>query len=116
MTPNKVELLGLEFHFGIGFLTELIENMGFDLVQIGEKIESGDVSVYRYLMYYSRLYSVKRKHEQPNFDLYDIDNLIDENGGVLGEFCQTFLKSFLESLQKDVPVEDNKKKAKNPIK
>jgi len=110
MVQNKVILLDKEFHFGIGFLTELIENMGIDLIQIGEKIESGDVSIYRYLMYYSRLYSVKRKHEQADFDIYDIDELIDENGGVLGEFTQTFLKSFLQSLQKDVPVQDNKKK------
>lgn len=107
---NKVILLNLEFHFGIGFLTELIENMQWDLVQIGEKIEAGDVSVYRYMMYYSRLYSVKRKHENIDFDIFDIDSLIDENGGVLGEFCQTFLKSFLQSLQKDVPVDENKKK------
>lgn len=107
---NKVILLDKEFHFGIGFLTELIENMQWDLIQIGEKIEAGDVSVYRYLMYYSRLYSVKRKHEQPDFDVYDIDELIDENGGVLGVFCQSFIKAFLESLQKDVPVDENKKK------
>lgn len=107
---NKVILLDKEFHFGIGFLTELIENMGWDLVQIGEKIESGDVSIYRYLMYYSRLYSVKRNRKEVDFDLYDIDELIDENGGVLGEFSQSFLKSFLESLSKDVPVDENKKK------
>lgn len=113
---NKVILLDIEFHFGIGFLTELIENMGWDLIQIGEKIESGDVSIYRYLMYYSRLYAVKRKHEAVTFDLYDIDNLIDENGGALGETCQSFLKAFLESLAKDVPVDENKKKVKQPKK
>jgi len=112
MVQNKVILLDKEFHFGIGFLTELIENMGWDLVQIGEKIESGDVSIYRYLMYYSRLYSVKRSRQQVDFDLYDIDELIDENGGVLGDFAQSFLKSFLDSLSKDVPVNDKKKVTK----
>jgi len=108
---NKIILLDKEFHFGIGFLTEMIENTGWDLMQIGEKIETGDVSVYRYLMYYSRLYAVKRKHEQPDFDLYDVDDFIDANGGVLGDTVQTFTKSFLESLQKDVPVSEDKKKA-----
>lgn len=110
MAPNKIILLDKEFHFGIGFLTELIENMGWDLIQIGEKIEAGDVSIYRYLIYYSRLYAVKRSHKEVDFDLYDIDELIDENGGAIGDFCQSFLKAFLESLAKDVPVDENKKK------
>ena len=110
MAPNKIILLEKEFHFGIGFLTELVENTGLDLVQIGERIESGDVSIYPKLMYYSRLYSVQRKREQVDFDMYDINDLIDENGGVLGEFVQSFTKAFFESLQKGVPVDNNKKK------
>lgn len=113
---NKVELLGLEFHFGIGFLTELIENTGFDLVEIGHKMESGEVSIYPKLMYYSRLYSVQRRHQQPDFDMFDINDLIDENGGVTGQFVMDFTKSFLESLQKNVPVDENKKKVKKNIK
>lgn len=113
---NKVELLGLEFHFGIGFLTELIENTGLDLVEIGQKMESGDVSIYPKLMYYSRLYSVQRKRQQPDFDMFDINDLIDENGGVLGQFVADFSKAFLQSLQKDVPVSDDKKKATKTIK
>jgi len=116
MAPNKIILVDKEFHFGIGFLTEMIENMGWDLVQIGEKIETGDVSVYRYLMYYSRLYAVKRKRESPDFDMYDIDTFIDDNGGVLGETVQSFLKAFLESLHKDVPASEDKKKVTKAIK
>lgn len=107
---NKVELLGLEFHFGIGFLTELLENTGLTLVEIGERMDSGDVTVYRNLVYYSRLYSVKRKYQQPDFDFFTIDDLIDENGGVTGEFIKDFSKALLDSLSKDVPVDDNKKK------
>jgi len=116
MAPNKIILVDKEFHFGIGFLTEMIENTGLDLVQIGKKIETGDLSIYRYLMYYSRLYSVKRKREEPDFDLYDIDAFIDDNGGVLGETVKSFLKAFLESLHKDVPASEDKKKVTKAIK
>ena len=107
---NKVELLGLEFHFGIGFLTELIENTGFDLIEIGQKMDSGDVSIYPKLMYYSRLYSVQRSKKQVDFDLFDINDLIDNNGGITGQFVLDFSKAFIESLQKNVPVSEDKKK------
>lgn len=107
---NKIELLGKEFHFGIGFLTELIENTGLDLVEIGRKMEAGEVSIYPKLMYYSRLYSAKRKKEVVDFDMFDINDMIDENGGVLGDFVKEFAKAFFDSLSKDVPV-DSKKKA-----
>ena len=113
---NKTELLGLEFHFGIGFLTELIENTGYTLEEVGHKMESGDVSIYPKLMYYSRLYSVQRKRMQPDFDMFDINDLIDNNGGVLGQFVADFSKAFLQSLKKDVPVDDTKKKVKKTIK
>lgn len=107
---NKIELLGLEFHFGIGFLTELVDNTGITLLDIDEKVNSGDVSIYRSLMYYSRLYSVKRQGKQPDFDLYTIDDLIDNNGGLQGEFIISFVKAFYESINKGVPVDENKKK------
>lgn len=107
---NKIELLGLEFHFGIGFLTELVDNTGLTLLDIDEKVNSGDVSVYRNLMYYSRLYSVKRKGQQPDFDFYTIDSLIDDNGGLQGDFLISFVKAFFESINKNVPVDENKKK------
>lgn len=110
MVSNKIILLDKEFHFGIGFLSELLENTGFGLEEIGHKIDSGDVSIYPKLIYYSRLYSVQRKHEQPDFDLYDINDLIDNNGGVLGDFVKSFTTAFMESLRKDVPVEEVKKK------
>lgn len=110
MAPNKVELLGLEFHFGIGFLVSLTENTGLELQDIGERMEMGDVSVYQKLIYYSRLYSVQRSRKEVNFDMYDINDLIDDNGGVLGDFVKDFATAFLESLQKDVPLQEDKKK------
>jgi len=116
MAPNKIILLEKEFHFGIGFLTELVENTGLDLVHIGEKIEAGDVSIYPKLLYYSRLYSVNRKREEVDFDMYTINDMIDENGGVLGEFVQSFVKAFFESLSKGVPENEDKKKVVKAIK
>jgi hypothetical protein len=110
MVQNKIILLDKEFHFGIGFLTELLENTGYTLQEIGEKMESGDVSIYPKLMYYSHLYAIQRKKEQPDFDIYDINDLIDENGGIAGTLVVDFTKAFFASLQKGVPVDENKKK------
>lgn len=113
---NKVVLLDIEFHFGIGFLTELFENTGTTLTDVLEKVQSGDITIYRYLMYYSRLYSVKRKGQTPDFDFYSIDDLIDSNGGIDGDFIIDFAKAFFESINKNVPVDENKKKVKQPKK
>ena len=116
MAPNKIILLEKEFHFGIGFLTELVENTGMDLVEIGKKLESGDFSIYPKMIYYSRLYSVHRKKEQPDFDIFDINDMIDNNGGVTGSFIKDFTVAFMDSLNKNVPVDDNKKKVTKVIK
>jgi len=113
---NKIILLDKEFHFGIGFLILLTENTGLELAEIGDKMESGNISVFQNLIYYSRLYSVQRKKESVEFDMYDINDMIDENGGILGQFVQDFTKAFLESLSKDVPKPEDKKKVKKTTK
>lgn len=109
---NKVTLLGLEFHFGIGFFTEIFENTNITLSDIFSRIQSADVSIYRTLMFYSRVYSAKRKNEPIDFDIYTIDDLIDNNGGIDGEFTVNFAKAFFESVSKNVPVDDKKKAMK----
>lgn len=106
---KKIVLLDIEFHFGLGFLTELYEATGITLLDIENKVKAGDVTIYRSLMYYSRLYSVKRKNETPNFDIYAIDDLIDDNGGIQGKFLMDFATAFWTSVNGGVPVDDKKK-------
>lgn len=107
---NKITLLGKEFHFGIGFFSEILENTNITLEDIFKKIQSNDVSIYRILMYYSLVYSSKRRNENVDFDIYHIDDLIDSNGGLDGDFIISFAKAFLESVNKNVPEDKSKKK------
>ena len=67
------------------------------------------------MIYHSLAYSYKRKGKEIDFTMYDVNDWIDENGGVGGEFWNNFQKAFNESMYKDVPVDDSKKKV-NPKK
>lgn len=103
---NKRNLLGIDFHFGIGFLNELLNGTGLKLEELGAQT---DEVLMPKIMYYSRLYAYKREGKEIDFTMYDINDLIDENGGIGGKFWFDFKIAFNESMFKDVPVEDKKK-------
>ena len=103
---NKRNLLGIDFHFGIGFLNELLNGTGLKLEELGAQT---DEVLMPKIMYYSRLYAYKREGKAIDFTMYDINDLIDENGGIGGKFWFDFKIAFNESMFKDVPVEDKKK-------
>jgi len=103
---NKRNLLGIDFHFGIGFLNELLNGTGLKLEELGAQT---DEVLMPKIMYYSRLYAYKREDKEIDFTMYDINDLIDENGGIGGKFWFDFKIAFNESMFKDVPVEDKKK-------
>lgn len=102
----KKILLGREFHFGIGFLNELIDGTGLKLEELGSQ---NDAILMPKLMFYSLLYSYKRNNKEVDFTMYDIHDLIDENKD---NFCLAFMTAFYESMNKDVPVDNSKKKAR----
>lgn len=103
---NKRNLLGIDFHFGIGFLNELLNGTGLKLEELGAQT---DEVLMPKIMYYSRLYAYKREGKEIDFTMYDINDLIDDNGGIGGKFWFDFKIAFNESMFKDVPVEDKKK-------
>lgn len=106
---TKITLLNIDFHFGIGFLNELLDGTGLALEELGAQPEP---AIMPKVMYYSRLYACKRKGIEVDFDMYDIHDLIDGNGGIGGKFWNEFLIAFNNSMFKDVPVTEDKKKAK----
>jgi hypothetical protein len=67
------------------------------------------------MIYYSLAYSYKRKDQEIDFTIYDVNDWIDENGGIGGDFWNNFQKAFNDSMYKDVPVDNSKKKV-NPTK
>lgn len=106
---NKKTILGYDFHFGIGFLNELLDGTGLKLNELGTQDDS--ILVPK-MMFYSLLYSYKRQNKEVDFTKYTIDDLIDNNGGIGGSFWNEFNTAFNESMYKDVPVDNSKKKAK----
>jgi len=104
---NKVNLLDKEFHFGIGFLNELLDGTGMKLEELGSQ---PDAILLPKLMFYSMLYAYKRQSKEIDFTMYDVNDLIDDNGGVGGKFWNDFKIAFNNSMYKDVPVDDSKKK------
>lgn len=105
---NKVVLLDKEFHFGIGFLNELLDGTGLRLEELGSQ---EDAVLLPKLMYYSLVYSYKRSSKEIDFTMYDIFDWIDSSSTIGNDF----MKAFNDSMHKDVPVDDSKKKA-NPKK
>ena len=104
---NKKVILGYEFHFGIGFLNELLDGTGLRLDELGSQ---NDTVLIPKMMYYSLLYSYKRTGKEVDFTMYTINDLIDDNGGIGGSFWNEFNLAFNESMNKDVPVDNSKKK------
>jgi len=96
---------GKDFHFGIGFLNELIDGTGLKLEELGIQ---NDTVLMPKLMYYSLLYSYKRNDKPVDFNIYDVNDWIDENKD---DFCVLFMTAFYESMYKDVPTDKSKKKA-----
>lgn len=106
---NNKNLLNIDFHFGIGFLNELLDGTGLKLDELASQ---PDEVLIPKIMYYSRLYACKRIDAIIDFTMIDIFDLIDNNGGIGGKFWFDFKIAFNESMFKDVPVDDEKKKVK----
>jgi hypothetical protein len=100
-------LLDKEFHFGIGFLNELLDGTGLRLDELSTQ---ADVVLIPKMMYHSLAYSYKRKGKEIDFTIFDINEWIDENGGIGGDFWNAFQKGFNDSMNKDVPTDNTKKK------
>lgn len=107
---HKKNLLNIDFHFGIGFLNELLEGTGLKLEELGAQ---PDEVLMPKIMFYSRMYATKRAGLDIDFTIYDIHDLIEDNGGIGGTFWIDFKMAFNECMFKDVPVEVDKKKVRS---
>tara|TARA_R110000796_G_C14350329_1_gene411507 strand:+ start:335 stop:676 length:342 start_codon:yes stop_codon:yes gene_type:complete len=107
MIKNKITLLDIEFHFGLGFLSSLSEGTGLAITDLSTQ---DDTVLMPKLMYYARKYAYDREGKEINFSMYDIYDLIDNNEGFGGSFWNAFAIAFSESMYKNVPVTEDKKK------
>lgn len=105
----------IDFHFGLGFLGELVDSFDLSVVDLGEKAVANPLKYEPLIMYCSAVYAKKRKGESLDLTQYEFIDLIEEVGGIYAEPCQLFNKAFQESMNKDVPQQpqhSNKKKVK----
>ena len=110
--PNKIKLnfegKELGFHFGLGFLGELLDNLGFSIDELQTNIEKNPFKVIPKLMHTSYVYNLEREDKDVELKLYDFIDLLDNVGGVTSESVSLFLTAFTDSMTKDVPVSKNK--------
>jgi len=107
MAQVKITLVGIEFHLGLAFLMSISEVMNFNEIGKDPSLAYKEVPL---LMFHARKYACERKGNVVDFTLDDIYDLVDENGGIGGEFWNDFQLAFHNSIFQGVPIEENKKK------
>jgi hypothetical protein len=119
------------FHFGLGFLGNLLETENIQMYEIDSKIKENPFKWIPLMMYYSCAYSYTRNNEAVTFNAYDIADWIDNETetievevpffnqetnawGVKKEFSKKvvidFFTAFNNSLIKNVPTDTDSKK------
>ena len=104
---NSKKILEMDFHFGLGFLSDLIEGTGMKLDELSTQ---DDIILIPKLMFYSHKNALQRQGLEIDLTINTLHDFIDDNGGVGGKFWIDFKIAFQESMYKDVPVETNDKK------
>ena len=107
-TTINFEGTELGFHFGLGFLGELLDNLGFSIDDLQANIEKNPFKVIPKLMHTSYAYNLEREGKEVELKLLDFVDLLDSVGGVTSEGVSAFLTAFTDSMTKDVPVAKNK--------
>jgi hypothetical protein len=98
-----------EFHFGLGFLGNLLESENIDFTEIDAKMAQNPFKWIPLIMYYSCAFGYKRKNEFAPFDTFDFAEWIDEIG-LNDKVVTDFFEAFRLSLTKDVPESKDVKK------
>lgn len=109
MQNTKIEILGIKYNLGLGFLNKMIKEEG---LKLNELSVLDDIVLMPKVIYYSRAYACERNNQNIDFTQEDIFDYIDDNGGVQGEFYIEFAKAYFTAMMGDVPQDDKKKVTK----
>lgn len=102
---------------GIGYLRFATNEKKITLDELFESFQkmstdSSLESVYMIidLIYLSLIYNCNRKKEDPDFDIDDVFDWIDEEGGFTSNVCQEFMKALTSSIIVDQGKQQPEKK------
>jgi hypothetical protein len=115
MVANKITLnIGGKdrvFHLGLGFIGYLLDEEKIGYVEFASQEALNPFKWVPIKMYYSLRYNFIRLEQEDKIDftLKDIVNWIDETDLAT---IKNFSSAYLNSIQKDVPVDTDKKKVK----
>lgn len=107
MHKTKIEILGIHYYLGLGFLNRMIEGTGR---QLEELAVLHNVALIPKLVYYSRLYACEMLGIEVDFNQDTIYEYIDDNGGIDGAFIAEFYPAYLKAMKQGVPVDEEPKK------
>lgn len=99
------------FYFGLGFLGNLLEKENISIQEIGYKAVANPYKWNPLIMFYSLEYGYIRKGEECPFTVFNVTEWIEDAGGFESDVYRSFEKAFADSLTKDVPKQEDKKKA-----
>jgi len=95
------------FHFGLGFLGNLLEETNTNMADFDDKRLSNPFKWVPLMMFHSCAYGYIREGKTVDFTLQDMINWIDETDV---ETLQKFNEAFVNSLIKNVPIQEDSKK------
>ena len=117
MVKITVHKTQFDFHFGIGFLGELLSTLGLGIEELMQEVTKNPFKTIPIMMHKSAEYYCVRNKEEFTYTVYDFEDFIDADGGIQAKSVEKFLQAFTNSMTKDVPKEEGTvKKIKAPKK
>ena len=95
------------FYFGLGFLGRLLDETNTNMTDFDKLRMENPFKWIPLMMFHSCAYGYIREGKEPDFVLQDVINWIDD---VDVDVLHKFNTGFVESLIKDVPIQNNSKK------
>jgi len=109
-----VDKIKFEFHFGMGFLGELLSDQDLNIEELMQGVSKNPFKMIPIIMHGAAKYGFERKGEEFKHTIYDFIDYIDSDGGIQAKSVEKFLKAFTDSMTKDVPKNEGTEKKKKP--